>query len=678
MLLDPRLSSPTSTSSQSTALLDPATTPLSAIALSPLTDPLNTSTSFFSASSAADALAAIRLNGGSSISTATNLDPPSPTNFIGGIIGEINSSLPNAYYKFTVNTPTNLNLALLGLTANVDLQLFNSAGTVNASSTYSGNSNEAINLANVPVGTYYIRVYGNNASSYLLDISATATGIPSNLLPIETEVGQLTATRTYSGSVSNTNTSNIYHFQLTNPGHFDLTLSGLSANADVRLIRDYNGDRIVDSGEELWRSFRNGQLAESINLSNLAAGDYYVQVYQYSGNTDYHLSLSTGDWFSNNLQDAGVIGEARYGYYSTDRILDRNDMIKIFREVEKANTISQSALFDLRSLVNNGTSLGMPESVRVLSYKVAYSDPANDKSGIGNLAIGSSANQLEQLVGKWFLGSARPVALSNDRTTAYGYREVNGSLFQDGINYTDVDQGGVADCYFLAGLATTALRSANTIRDMFIDNGDGTFTVRFFKPDGSRDYVTVDRYLPTDSLGYAVFAGWGGGANTSTTNELWVALAEKAYAQISESGWIGQDNTNSYNGTVRLTTAITNNPAGINDGSPTQAIRQITGLNTTFSTLSSANSSASFSAIVTAFNAGQLVTLSTKDSGVASNVVPDHVYVVVRYDQKNDRLILFNPWGIEGGTEGSQVKPGFITVSRQSLSSSFSGWSQTV
>ena len=69
-------------------------------------------------------------------------------------------------------------------------------------------------------------------------------------------------------------------------------------------------------------------------------------------------------------------------------------------------------------------------------------------------------------------------------------------------------QGELGDCYFISSLGTIAKASPAAIRNMFIDNGDGTWTVRFYA-NGTADYVTVDNMLPTDSNGYLVYADYG-------------------------------------------------------------------------------------------------------------------------------------------------------------------------
>ena len=100
---------------------------------------------------------------------------------------------------------------------------------------------------------------------------------------------------------------------------------------------------------------------------------------------------------------------------------------------------------------------------------------------------------------------------------------------------------------------------------MFIDNGDGTFTVRFYTgtygtiynySDGSigagftnnvgtADYVTVDRMLPTGTTGILAYADYGA-SYTNAANSLWIPLAEKAYAQWNQTGKEGRDGLNAY------------------------------------------------------------------------------------------------------------------------------------
>ena len=49
--------------------------------------------------------------------------------------------------------------------------------------------------------------------------------------------------------------------------------------------------------------------------------------------------------------------------------------------------------------------------------------------------------------------------------------------------------------------------------------------------------MTVDSKLPTYGGGGFIYANMGGLASNSN-NVLWVALAEKAYAQMNETSWL--------------------------------------------------------------------------------------------------------------------------------------------
>ncbi|MUG94399.1 peptidase [Scytonema sp. UIC 10036] len=570
---------------------------------------------------------------GNTIASARNIGTLNGTKTYNNSVGNTDTY---DYFRLNLNTAnSSLNVSLTGMTADADVDVLNHGGAIIASSTRGGAVDDSINLSALAAGDYYVRVrqYSGN-TNYSLKLSNAQ---PNNLLTKDIDIETLNGTRTYSDSVGHNDTSDMYRFSLSSAASgFNVTLTGLGADADVRLVRDANNNGIVDAGEEISRSNNGSSHSEWIQAS-LAAGNYFVQVYQYSGNSNYDLSISTGDWYSSNLSDGGLIGEARFA--TADGHISRNEMISILRETKDYGSIDTNELTSLRKLLS-GAGYMMPEYVRNLSNKVINSDPANPRSGIGNLYVGSSDTQMEKLIGKWFLG--------NDRPTASGtYNYASGSLFQNGISHTDVDQGIANNCYFLASLGVVALRTPTAISNMFTDNNDGTFTVRFFN-NGVTDYVIVDRYLPTTSSGYFVYANEASGLTyNSSSNELWVALAEKAYAQINESGWIGQDNTNSYSGT--------------DFGWPFNAIRQITGRNTDHNNVST------LSSIVNTWNAGQLVVLNSKVS-TTNGVVENHSYVMTGYNSLTQNFTLYNPHGGFGST---------ITLSWNQVLNNFDTWDRT-
>jgi hypothetical protein len=122
----------------------------------------------------------------------------------------------------------------------------------------------------------------------------TVSPDPGNTLDTAYNIGTLSDTRTFTDAVSSSDTNDFYRFSLDSTSNFSLSLTGLSSDADVRLIQDVNSNGIVDDGDEIVRSSWGGSNDESINRS-LAAGTYFAQVYQYSGDTNYNLTLSVGN-----------------------------------------------------------------------------------------------------------------------------------------------------------------------------------------------------------------------------------------------------------------------------------------------------------------------------------------------------------------------------------------------
>ena len=325
-----------------------------------------------------------------------------------------------------------------------------------------------------------------------------------------------------------------------------------------------------------------------------------------------------------------------------DNSISRTEMIQILRSVGTDSTVDSTELSDLRALVTS-TNFAMPAYVRELARDVVFDNSANmfyQGQSAGNLTGGSSAVLLNKLVDKWFLGADVPTVTS----ASFTYRDSTGNLFNGTPSRNDAKQGQVGDCYFIASLVSIADENPNAVRNMFIDNFDGTYTVRFFGGNlgsflqngmitagfvsgaGVADYVTVNRKLPTYSNGMLAYSGFGLSATNPATT-LWIALAEKAYAQWNETGKTGRSATNSY--------------AAIAGGWMSNSNAHVLGTNSTNYSFANTNKQN----MITALNTGRAVTLGTTGTASLKGLVGGHAYTVVSYNPSTDAFTLHNPWG---------------------------------
>ena len=213
----------------------------------------------------------------------------------------------NDIYEFDINGTKNINLSLNNVTEGDDADLYlyqdsNHNGLLDfsdlevASSLDLDNSDDAINYQ-ASQGTYFARVNyyepGSNGDlNYDLDLSADITGAPSSTLAAEQDFGYGLwghAAAVETGYISNDNTSDAYAFSVVSGEIIDITLSGLTNDADLRVIRDSNYNNIVDAGEVYASSINFGSSSDSISIEE--QGDYFVEVYQYTGSTDYTLQF---------------------------------------------------------------------------------------------------------------------------------------------------------------------------------------------------------------------------------------------------------------------------------------------------------------------------------------------------------------------------------------------------
>lgn len=235
----------------------------------------------------------------------------------------VTTSDPTDIYRFNITGTRNINLSLneISFADDADLYLYqdsNGNGRFDAgvdrevARSTKGNFPNGVaydDMINIQAnaGTYFAVVEryapGSSGSvTYDLDLSATPTqplvsSPPPNLLPYEVFVGHAgnlqDSDQTINGSVGDSDTADVYYFTLGPGDHLNgIRLSGLSADADIRLIQDNNNNRIVDPGEVIDSSAAGGNTQEWIPGDQLQIGQtYLLQVYQYSGNTNYQLTF---------------------------------------------------------------------------------------------------------------------------------------------------------------------------------------------------------------------------------------------------------------------------------------------------------------------------------------------------------------------------------------------------
>jgi uncharacterized protein with LGFP repeats len=321
----------------------------------------------------------------------------------------------------------------------------------------------------------------------------------------------------------------------------------------------------------------------------------------------------------------------------------------------EGTSVTQVELQLLRSFLTAPHT--MPAYVANLLGKLLNGDLANTtyrQTFLGNLSVNSPNSQFVKLIDKWFGGGERPRARGKDGTY-YNYAYADGVLFGPaGPRSLDIDQGALGDCYLLASLASIAAKNPQAIRDMIIDNGDDTYTIRFFR-EGQAEYVTVDRFLPTNSEGALVFALGGRAASLSAVDAavspLWFALIEKAFVIAASSGWIeDQARSNDYGGV--------GSDAGIAGGNAALTLPYLLGNIAVRDELTAVYEEGADDAIINREQSktkflefkSQLIAaayeyslLCTPNSVTSARLVKNHCYVVFAANEQG--LTLFNPHG---------------------------------
>jgi hypothetical protein len=483
---------------------------------------------------------------------------------------------------------------------------------------WTGNGIDTVGLYDPATSTFYLR---DSNTAGAADTVVTFGPANSSWIPL---AGDWTGNGMDTVGLYDPATSTFYLRNSNAQGSADNAFSFGPANSTwIPLAGDWTGSGL-----------------DTVGLYDPSTSTFYLSASNAAGTADPSFSYGTGgagllplagQWTAPSLLTLGdsALENLTQSLFVRDGEINRQDMIQILQSVGTGNggILDATDLGDLQTIVGDAATLDMPNYVQVLAGDVVNGNPANAEyqgHALGNLAVGSSATQLDDLVDKWFLGTDHPLANGPGGTGSFGYQSYAGDpLFgPNGPTYTDAEQGDLGDCYLISSLGTIAKASPQAIGNMFIDNGDGTYTVRFFTTSGTPDYVTVDTMLPTSS-GNPVYEGLGAG------NSLWLPLAEKAYAEWNETGNEGRDGTNTY--------------ASIEGGWMADVDGQVLGYGAQTFDLGGGEQQALIAALS---NSADAVTIGTNDSTMAgSSLVGDHAYMVLGYDSTSGLFQLYNPWG---------------------------------
>ena len=390
-----------------------------------------------------------------------------------------------------------------------------------------------------------------------------------------------------------------------------------------------------------------------------------------ASNTTSTTSASTSTAWINALTDVGIKADM-VADFAAGSTITYNEITKLLTDVDtsisgKAAGLTSTEFSDLKTIVSDWTSgISMSSYVHDVLNRFVNGDAANafytggaTATALGNLKVGSSFTQVNELIGKWFLGTDLPAAsvIMSGTSFKVTYKTSTAPLFATGgPSINDINQGYLGDCYLLSSLADVAKNDPSIIKSMIKDNGNGTYGVRFYV-NGAEDWVTVNNSLPTYSNSLVFNDAY------NNTNDMWVGLVEKAYAQLSASGVVDGNTSAAYgnsfssigNGGVidNVLQEITNASTVTEYWSQSNSISSYT-YSTENSSLKATSTSGqstqtALNSIVAALNASDDVSLcsvtNSYDSSGYQCLVKNHAMSITGFDASTGNLIIRNPWG---------------------------------
>lgn len=236
---------------------------------------------------------------------------------------------------------------------------------------------------------------------------------------------------------------------------------------------------------------------------------------------------------------------------AVDVVHDMEDAIEIYEEEgstfldlasrpeevlidQKGALIGHEDILEIRSAVGEDASIiaeipnGTP--VRIVQIDSGWLEVAFRRNGQEEFGWVSQAFFSDQP--SLFMDKLDPRFQEDYTWTYVGPDQINDDMYG-----TDVQQGGLADCYFIAAMNAVGTANPDFLKESIqYDESSGMYRVRFFEESGydrstgqrlrEEVWIEVDGFLPTKGESTK-----GAYASAAAGKGQWGALIEKAYAQ---------------------------------------------------------------------------------------------------------------------------------------------------
>ncbi|HYD64539.1 pre-peptidase C-terminal domain-containing protein [Azospirillum sp.] len=268
-------------------------------------------------------------NAGDTVATATDLGLLETKGDSARSTAEFVDSKDVDYYRFAVQTRSNLTITLDGMSADADVSLRSALDRVIASSAVRGDDAEHINRV-LAAGTYYLKIagYKGAATPYQLSLNAAAWDSDS-AGPID--MGTLTAAVQSVTDHVGAGDTDTFIFSTYATGNVAIGLKEMTADADVAL---YNVKADGTKGTLIRRSNSAGTAADTVKQNSLKAGTYMVEVAPDRGaDTDYTLTLQTTvrDGAGNTKEAAKNLGNLSTKAFTENEAVGNSDQFDFYK-----------------------------------------------------------------------------------------------------------------------------------------------------------------------------------------------------------------------------------------------------------------------------------------------------------------------------------------------------------